>query len=143
MLAVEGLIRDRLVGLPGVHGVHAVVTLEADGLQGRRLPALFVAHDGCAPAESAGQRAAVLVRLFFLVVVALSDVRVVPRAASAAVATGDLAEATIARLHGWQPAPGWSKLALVAGPAPVAAPGLLLYPLRFACERLVVGEASA
>lgn len=143
MLAAEALIAERLAGIDGVAGVHPVASLDPDGLGGKRLPALFVAHDGYTPAETTGQRQAVRVRLFFLVIAAVAEHRVLPQAASARPQAGDLAEAVIRRLVGWQPAPGWWPLALVAGPAPAAQPGLLLYPLRFASERLIETECAA
>lgn len=138
MLDLEPLIRARLEAtVPGLAGVHGVVSLGVEDAAGKQLPAAFVASDGHRVLEATAHGRAARIASRWLVIVAVRNVQSVRDGEAARQDAAQLVRDCMTALMGWQPRAGVQTLQPVNPPQPVYQDGLLLYPLAFECGEVI------
>lgn len=143
MLELEPLIRDRIAArVDGLKGVHSAISLTAESVAGKALPAVFVAADGYKVKRVSGQNKGAEILTRWLVIIAVREVSTIRTGERARAATNDIARAALQALMGWQPRPGVGSLACATPPRPHYLQGALLYPLAFECTEVIKGDPS-
>ncbi|MBF0262458.1 MAG: hypothetical protein HQL97_11580 [Magnetococcales bacterium] len=101
-------------------------------------PALYLIFDGHAPLAHAGPEQAF--EQFWLVVVAVRNVRDAQGGAGERREAGPLLNAVCRALLGWSPGEGFSPLRMVSTPGAHFTDEVALFPMRFATRLLTSGE---